>query len=73
MRDRPIRTLVLLYRGCIGYEVQLAAELLSRAGTVDVATPDGGDAPLGNGIVARAAATFARIASGRHDSKAVSS
>ncbi len=51
--SRP-RVLVLLYPGCIAYEIQLAAELAHRTHDVEVATPGGRDVALGNGLVARA-------------------
>lgn len=44
------RTLVLLYPGCIAFEVQLAAELLNRKYPLCVATPDGRDHVASNGM-----------------------
>src|SRR5206468_3943199 len=48
------KTLVVLYPGCISYEVQLAAELLHPHMPVEVATPDGADHAGSNGMRVRA-------------------
>src|SRR5262245_61487071 len=50
----PLHTLVLLYPGCVAYEVMLAAELMSRVFPLRVVTPDGLDHQGSNGITIRA-------------------
>ena len=53
------KTLVLFYPGCIEYEIMLAAELLSKTSSIDVATPDGSNHEGSNGMTFRASHRFA--------------
>lgn len=53
-RKAGTRTLLLLYPGCIPFEIMMAAELIGEELPIDVATPDGSDYRAANGIVYRA-------------------
>lgn len=39
-----MKTMALLYPGCIEFEIQLACEILNRKSPVNVVTPDGSSA-----------------------------
>lgn len=49
-----MRTLTLLYPGCIPFEVMLAAELVGEHWPVTVATPNGRDVRAANGMTYKA-------------------
>jgi putative intracellular protease/amidase len=55
------RTLVVLYPGCIAYEVMLACEILNAKLPVDVITPNGEDHHSSNGMVIRATAAYGGV------------
>lgn len=55
------RTLVILYPGCIEFEVMLAAELLNEHYSVLVATPDGLAHKGSNGMEIAADVAFANV------------
>lgn len=67
MEEAQKRVLILGYRGCIGYEIQLAAELAHRRCAIEVASPRGEDVPLGNGMRARADLALEDIDASRYD------
>jgi len=52
------RTLLILYPGCIEYEVMLAVALLGPKIGVDAATPDGCDHASETGLVFRASTSY---------------
>ena len=61
------RVLVLLYRGCIAYEVQLAAELAHATHAIETSSPRGEDVALGNGMRARADVALEEADASRYD------
>ncbi len=60
------RTLLLLYPGCIEYEVGLAVELVGRAMPVEVATPSGDDHVSQTGLRIAADTSIADAAPARY-------
>lgn len=56
--------LVLLYPGCVAFEVALAAELLSAKFNIVTATPDGGPLAGGSGLPLRALVSYAEARTG---------
>lgn len=61
MTETPKGTLVVLYPGCIEFEIMLATEVLNPALPVEVATPNGSDHRGSNGMVIRATCAYADV------------
>ena len=54
---------VLLYSGCVFYEVAAATELMSHFGSVDYFTPDGREIRMSNGVLIRPQGSYEEMES----------
>lgn len=61
-----MKTLAIFCPGCIEFEIMLACEILNGRFPVDIATPDGKDHVGSNGMVFKAAYSYANVISSEY-------